>query len=175
MNRHCFVGAACALLLGTQVHAADWYPSRYGADDLKGAANNLSAEKVLAASRLVKLGKTYSLGVPTGPDSPAYPPRRFSLIVMQPTPSPAGMLGANHATGNDDFVHTFVGVGSQLDGLGHMGIENVYYNGNKAEDFVTTTGLKKLGTDTIPPLVSRGILLDMVKVHGKNPDPGTAF
>jgi kynurenine formamidase len=177
MNKHVLVGVvACALSLSAaQVRAADWYPSRYGADDLKGAANNLSTDKVLAASRLVKLGKTYSLGVPTGPESPAYPPRRYSLIVIQPAPGANGFLGSNRATGNDDFVHTYVGVGSQLDGLGHMGIEHVYYNGNKAEDFVTTTGLTKLSTDKVPPLVSRGILLDMVKVHGKRPNAGTAF
>lgn len=162
------IGAATA-------SAADWYPSRYGADDTLGAANNLSPEKVLAAARLVKTGKTYSLGVQTGPDSPAYPPRRYSITVLQPGPGPAGFLGSNRATGNDDLLHTWMGVGSQLDGLGHMGIEHVYYNGNKAEDFVTVTGLTKLGTNTIPPLVSRGVLLDMVKLSGKKPDAGTAF
>ena len=167
---------ACALTLcAAHVGAADWYPSRYGADDLIGAANNLSAEKVLAASKLIKHGKTYSLGVPTGPESPAYPPRRYSIIVIQPGMGASGYLGSNRATGNDDFLATYMGVGSQLDGLGHMGIEHVYYNGNKAEDFATSTGLRKLSTDKIPPLVTRGVLLDMVKLKGKRPTAGVAF
>lgn len=176
MNKQCLAGVVvCAVLWGTDATAADWYPSRYGAADLLGAANNLSAEKVLAATRLVKTGKTYSLGVPTGPDSPAYPPRRYSIIVIQPGHGTAGYLGANRATGNDDLLLTYMGVGSQLDGLGHMGIEHTYYNGNKAQDFATPTGLTKLSTASIPPLVSRGVLLDMVKLKGKRPDAGTAF
>ncbi|MFP6795374.1 MAG: cyclase family protein, partial [Pseudomonadales bacterium] len=39
--------------------------SKYGADDTLGAINNLSPEKVLQATRLVKHGKTYRLGVTT--------------------------------------------------------------------------------------------------------------
>lgn len=34
------------------------------------------------------------------------------------------------------------GVGTQLNGIGHIGIDNVYYNGNKATDFVTVEGVK---------------------------------
>ena len=137
MSRQNLACMAVCAALATTASAADWYPSRYGAADTLGAANNLSAEKVLAAARLVKTGKTYSLGVQTGPESPAYPPRRYSITVLQPAPGAAGLIGSNHATGNDDLLLTWMGIGSQLDGLGHMGIENVYYNGNKAEDFVT--------------------------------------
>ena len=99
---------------------------------------------MLSAARLVKTGKTYSLGVQTGPDSPAYPPRRYSITVLQPAPGAAGLIGSNHATGNDDLLFTWMGIGSQLDGLGHMGVENVYYNGNKAEDFVAVTGPQEI-------------------------------
>ena len=40
---------------------ADWYPSRYGATDTIGAANNLSEAGVLKAASLVTRGKTYQL------------------------------------------------------------------------------------------------------------------
>jgi hypothetical protein len=53
--------------------ADDWYPSRYGTEDTLGAINNLSPKKVLQAAKLIKTGKTYALGVETGPESPAYP------------------------------------------------------------------------------------------------------
>jgi hypothetical protein len=45
-----------------------------------------------------------------------------------------------------------------LDGIG---IEHVYYNGNKLSDFGDPTGLKKLGVEKTPPSVTRGVLLDM--------------
>ena len=60
----------------------------------------------------------------------------------------------NKVTGNDDLITTWMGIGSQIDGLGHVGIDHVYYNGNKPQDFVKNTGLTKLSTDKIPPIVA---------------------
>jgi kynurenine formamidase len=63
-----------------------------------------------------------------------------------------------------------------MDGLGHVGIGYVYYNGNKAADFVAADGLKKFGMHTYPPMVARGVLLDMCAYYGKDIVPeGTAF
>ncbi len=171
MRTLCIVLACTASL----AWAEDWYPSKYGADDTLGAINNLTPEKVVQAARLVQLGKSYPLGVVTGWDTPAYPPRHYALTVIQP--GQEGLtLGSNRATGNDDLLYTWMGIGSQLDGLGHMGIEHVYYNGHKAADFVTSKGLKVLSIEKIPPIVSRGVLLDMTRHYDVNPVPaGTAF
>jgi kynurenine formamidase len=62
---------------------------------------------------------------------------------------------------NDDMAQLWFGTGSQLDGLGHMGEAGTYYNCNEAVDFIDITGLNKLGTHNVPPLVGRGVLLDM--------------
>jgi kynurenine formamidase len=170
--------AAVLLVVGSNAAfaAENWYPSRYGADDTLGAINNLSPAKVLQAVELVKTGKTYALGVETGPDSPAYPPRQYSMTVLQLDSGTGAPLGANQATGNDDLMLLWMGIGSQIDGLGHMGINHVYYNGNKAEDFVSVTGLTRLSTDKLPPIVTRGVLLDMAKFMGKPIlAEGTAF
>jgi hypothetical protein len=43
-------------------------------------------------------------------------------------------------------VNAWTGV-DQLNGIGHIGIDNVYYNGNKAADFVTVDGVRKLGVE----------------------------
>ena len=157
-------------------HAADWYPSRYGADDTLGAINNLSPDIVRKAAKLIKTGKTYALGVETGPTSPAYPPRQYSMTILQLDDGTGTPLGTNKATGNDDLMNLWMGIGSQIDGLGHMGINHVYYNGNKAEDFIAVTGLQKLSIDKLPPIVSRGVLIDMAKHMGQDILPaGTAF
>ena len=155
---------------------SDWYPSRYGADDTIGAANNLSEQGVVAAAGLVKLGKTYALGVPTGPDTPAYPPRWYHMTVLQLGASDGATIGSNKATSYDDLITTYMGVGSQIDGLGHMGVDHVYYNGTPAAEFAGPAGLSKFSTHEIPPIVSRGVLLDMTQVMDMNPLPaGTVF
>lgn len=155
---------------------ANWFPSKYGADDTLGAINNLSDAKTRKAAKLVKLGKSYALGVETGPDSPAYPPRSYSMTILQLDDGSGGTLGSNKATGNDDLMNIWMGIGSQIDGLGHMGINHVYYNGNKAPDFVAVTGLTKLSIDRLPPIVTRGVLLDIAKLKGTDILPaGTAI
>jgi kynurenine formamidase len=46
-------------------------------------------------------------------------------------------------------------------------VNGVFYNGNRAEDFVTMSGLKRLGAEHIPPIVTRAMLLDMVALKGR--------
>ena len=169
--------AILGLIIGASSSADEsWYPSKYGAEDTLGAINNLSAEKVVAATRLVTEGKTYRLGVETGPDSPAYPPRSYAMTILQLGDGTATPLGSNKGTGNDDLVNLWMGVGSQIDGLGHMGVNHVYYNGTPASEFVATTGITKFSIHELPPIVTRGVLLDMA-AYWQQPmlEPGTAF
>ena len=70
-------------------------------------------------------------------------------------------LGPSKTTYNDDIISGWVGIGSQLDGLGHVGIDNVYYNCNKAADFVKADGLGRLGIEHVPAVTTRAVLLDM--------------
>lgn len=53
---------------------------------------------------------------------------------------------------------------------------NVYYNMFKGEEFADINGLSKLGIEKVPPLVTRGVLLDMSAFYGMEIVPeGKAF
>lgn len=159
-----------------QEKAQDWTKSKWGADDEIGAANNMTPDLVVKAASLVKTGKTYPLGMIVDAKTPAYPPRSFKITIVQPGQAGSPGLGPNKATYNDDIIDTWVGIGSQIDGLGHLGVEHVYYNGNKLADFADPTGLKKLGVEKIPPIVTRGVLLDMAAYYNTDVvKEGTAF
>ena len=146
-------------------------PSPFGPDDTIGAANHLSAEYFVEAAKLVKTGKTYSLGVITGPETPA-PLSRWTKMVI----SPLGPRGENKLTGHEDLLISHLGLGSQLDSLSHIGINGVHYNNNKASDFGTPSGVTKLGAEHVPPIVTRGVLIDMAKKFGKRSlKPGDVF
>lgn len=153
----------------------EWYPSRFGPDDRLGAMNNLSPEKTAEAAKLITTGKTYALGQVTGKKTPAYGPRTFSMTILQLSDGSGTPLGENKAVGNDDLVNTYIGIGSQIDGLGHMGIDHRYYNGVPVSEFVTTAGLTQFGTHALPPVATRGVLLDMTRQFGDPVAPGTAF
>ena len=163
-------------LTSSALAAEDAPASKYGAGDTKGAMNNLSPEATLKAAKLVKLGKVYALGVVTGPDTPAYPGRSSQVAVMAIDDGGGSPLGSNKVTGHDDIIMSFVGIGTQLDGFGHIGIDRIHYNGVHARDFYRPDGVTKFGTHDIPPTATRGVLLDMTKVYKQSPlTPGTAF
>lgn len=139
----------------------NWFPSAYGSNDEIGAANLLTPELVLDAARLIKTGRTYPLAVETNRRTPAFRHRSFKLFNVQPGQQGGKTSGPNRFTFNDELVEGWTGVGTQLNGIGHIGIDNVYYNGHKAADFVTIEGVTKLGIEKVPPIVTRGIVVDM--------------
>jgi len=154
----------------------DWCKSKYGPNDEIGAANLLTPEMARDAAKLVKTGKTYRLGVETNAGTPAYGTRTWSLLIQSPGQAGGVSIGPTKTSYNDDIYMGYVAVGSQLDGLGHIGIDNVYYNCNKNSDFVQADGLKKLGIEKVPPIVTRGVMLDMTAYYGTPMVPeGTAF
>jgi len=176
--RNAIVWCCSAMLFGAAgtASAQDWTKSKWGPNDEIGAANYMTPELVLKAASLIKTGKTYALGIPVDTKTPAYPPRTFKLTVVQPGQAGSPGLGPTKTTYNDDIIDTWVGIGSQLDGLGHIGVEHVYYNGNKLADFADPTGLKKLGVEKVPPIVTRGVLLDMAAYYNTDVvKEGTAF
>ncbi|KSR48362.1 cyclase family protein [Pseudomonas aeruginosa] len=173
MKTFAMLALAAALPFAAQsAAAADWYPSAYGAKDEIGAANLLTPEGVKQAVGLVRTGKTYPLAVPVDKNLPAFRHRSFRLYNIQPGEQAGQSLGPNRFTFNDELVNAWTGVGTQLNGIGHIGIDNRYYNGNQAADFVTVEGVKKLGIEKVPPFVTRGVVLDMTAHYGKDIVPG---
>lgn len=126
----------------------------------------------MQAAKLIKTGKTYPLAVPVDKHLPAFRHRSFHLYNIQPGEQAGQTLGPNKFSFNDELVNGWTGVGTQLNGIGHIGIDNVYYNGNRAADFVTVEGVKKLGIEKVPPIVTRGVVLDMTAYYGKSVVPG---
>ena len=152
------------------------YKSKWGEADQKGALNQVTAAHTLAATKLVKRGKTIGMALETNSKTPAYAPRSFSLTVLTPGQEYGRTLGDTKTNYNDDIVMGWVGIGTQLDGLGHIGIDGMYYNCLKGSEIVTAGGLKKLGIEQVPAVATRGVILDMVALTGKDPVPeGTAF
>jgi kynurenine formamidase len=151
------------------------FPSKFGPDDQIGNLNHITPEKTRRASKLIKQGKSYALGIETNKNTPAYAPRSFEIKVVQPGQE-NGPIGPSKTTYNDDIINGWVGIGSQLDGLGHLGIDGVYYNCNKGADFAKPDGLRKLGIERVPAIATRAVLLDMASYFNANPvKEGTPF
>lgn len=154
-------GMTMAQNAAPEADTQDHGQSKWGQGDQLGAANLMTPESVLAATQLVTTGKVYSLGIIVGKDTPAFPPRSLSVTVLQPNQNGNSGLGSNNFTYNDDIFMGWLGIGPQIDGLGHSGIDHKYYGDRSYDDFAPASGLTELGLEQLPGLVGRGVLLDM--------------
>jgi kynurenine formamidase len=159
-----------AAALVAQEPAADlWWPSEWGADDQRGAANRWTPEKVLEAKSLINKGEIFQLGRVYEHGMPIPGKRHYSLTI--PGLPTGGPIGKSQLVHNDELVSGEIGqIGTQFDGLGHIGqrvgSDDLFYNGNKLADFGDTYGLKKLGVENVGPIFTRGILLDVARAKG---------
>lgn len=161
-----FIVAVSICFCFTVAFAADWFPSKWGKDDQIGAMNLITPESVLEAAKLIKTGKTYHLGIIIDTKVPAFGARTYNITILQPNQIGTPGFGPTKMTFNDDIVNTWLGIGPQIDGIGHIGIDHVYYNGVKDSEFAKDTGLTKFGIETLPPIVTRGVVLDMAGYYG---------
>ena len=166
-----------SLSIGSAFAYEKCHKSKWGANDQIGALNNITKDNVLAASKLIKQGKTMRMGIETSSKTPAFPPRSYSITIVRPGQDYEGQsLGNTKTNYHDDILNTWVGIGTQLDGLGHIGIDNTYYNCTPGSEITGISGLKKFGIETVPAVATRAVLLDMTAVMGQEIIPeGVAF
>ena len=129
-----------------------WWPAEWGPTDQRGAANRLTPQRVTAASRLIQSGKIYSLGRLYEHGMPLPGKRHFSLTI--PGSPTGGPSGKNQGVYHDDLFSGEIGqIGTQLDGLGHVGVridgDDYFYNGYRRSQFGTAYGLEKLGIENV--------------------------
>jgi kynurenine formamidase len=147
----------------------EWWPSRWGPDDERGAANLVTPERVLAAAALIRRGDIYELGRGYEPGMPLFGNRHFSLTI--PGLPTVNIGGDNAVVYNDELVSGELGqIGTQFDGLGHVGTgidgDFVFYNGFKLSEFGTAYGLDKLGIENVGTIFTRGVLIDVPRLKG---------
>lgn len=174
MLRSRLIVAASAMLLaatGSAIAEEKWYPSKFGKDDQAGRSNLMTPERAKAATKYIKQGKVISLARTYSAKMPLFGHRVFAT---RGTGGLAGgPLGDNNVIWMDDTLTAEIGqVGTQFDGLGHIGIGDKFYNGITTKELFGPTGMKKLGMEHIKPFFTKGVLVDMVLYKGAPMDGG---
>ena len=57
-------------------------------------------------------------------------------------------------------------IGTHLDGLNHLQIGDRFYNGFQACEIVEEWGTNKLGIESVPQIITRGVLVDLARYRG---------
>jgi kynurenine formamidase len=160
---HLSMAAVAAAQPWQPPQAAARCPSKWGAQDERGAANHVTPESVLRASRLIRTGQVVELGHELTGEIPLVAGRRFDLITKRTN----GPLGNNKRYSNEELVVTELGqVGTQLDMFSHQGMDGLLYNCVKLDEVATRSGFTKLGVEKVGALFSRGVLVDVAAVKG---------
>jgi kynurenine formamidase len=79
---------------------------------------------------------------------------------------PGRAFGTNRQTFVEESVSAALHCGTHLDGRGNIDISEYVYGGRPWSQIIAADGLRELGIENVPPLSSRGVLLDIAAVHG---------
>ena len=145
---------------------------RWGKGDQLGAANLLTAESTLQALRSVRDGRIVDLSHVIEIGAPRMAPNQSPYHMQLGPTSPGSIrrrreMGAtNDAGSNLERIEMTTHVGTHIDALGHFTKGDVLYGGRKASDTIDDFGLAALGVEHIPPMVTRGVLLDVSRHDG---------
>ena len=151
-----------------------WWPSRYGSRDQIGTLNEITPAVVAAAAKLARTGTVVDLGRVLDEDTPKFPGRYWHQAVdVSPhytNPRRSDAVGKGWGRNQINWITevqsgTFQ-VGTQLDSIGHIQIGDRFYNGWTVNEVVEPWGLNRFGMETVPPIVTRGILVDMALYKG---------
>jgi kynurenine formamidase len=124
----------------------------FGPDDQLGTINLLSAERVLAAARLVRKGKVINLSLPLD--------RPTTLYHGETRSGYRHRMSVNRG-GRDDLLDNFAMQGSsQWDGLRHVRYREFGYYGGLQDEDVDGKGLLGIERWAQHGIVGRGVLID---------------
>lgn len=138
-------------------------PSKWGANDERGAANMMKPELTLKAAKLIRSGEIVELGRVLAADMPFFGTRKFEIHLKRTGP----VNGSNQRRSNEEFITTELGqVGTQMDMFPHQSIGDLTYNCAKVEEIATRGGFTKMGIDKIGMLFTRGVLVDVAALKG---------
>ncbi len=145
----------------------------WGKDDEIGALNAMNEASVRNALGIVEQGKVYDLGITYSRKSYKWPGHSPGEVMTFRSPEGVARQKDNDFTApdvNSSRTHwhscaLFMSdnVATQIDGLAHItvGEDNHWYNGFKEADWGGDFGVRKCDASTIPPIVARGVLLDI--------------
>ena len=146
---------------------------RWGENDTLGTLNLISPQKRVQAAHLVGQGvaigcaRPISKGMESDVESP--PPVHFMLESGEGWVTPSGASRGPRQTARDFFGLVFHGITvTHVDALGHVFWEGKTYNGRPAEAVSTAQGATEHSIEALKDgVVTRGVLLDITRVRGK--------
>jgi kynurenine formamidase len=131
--------------------------------DERGALALIDTTNVLRGASLARTGQVFDLAHVLDQNIPAFPGRTFRQLL---TTNPTRAVGRNEVNWIVEYVNAPSQMGTHMDGLNHLHRSGRMYGGHRVEDVTVEWGTTRNGIETLPQVVTRGVLLDVAAVRG---------
>lgn len=156
--------------------AADVASSPWGPEDEIGRLNLITPDSRKAALDNLNPVKTYDLSVEYFIGMPSWQAAGDPHFQMWMTHTPKGTVVDDPLSVGDEmnahvsytgsafsmYAHT----GTHIDALNHFGLNGKIWNRFSADQHLGDRGWNKTGIETVPPIIARGVMLDIPTAKG---------
>lgn len=153
--------------------------SPWGPDDQIGTLNMMSEKSKIKVLSQINSGKTYDLSVDYFVGMPSFhslgdPGYQYWLThtphgTIIDNPNGLGDKMNRKVSYTGDAISMYTHMGTHIDALNHFGLNGEIWNGYTPEEHLGDKGWKKTGAETIPPIIARGVLIDVEATMGSLP------
>jgi kynurenine formamidase len=156
----------------------------WGESDEVGSLNAMSNQSRSAALALATRGEVFDLGMTYSRRSYKWPGHSPGEIItfrspdgvhrMKDPDAPPPEQNTDHVYWHSAALFISDNVATQIDGLAHItaGLDFHWYNGFKESDWGSDWGPRKCDAPTIPPIIARGVLIDVAAYKQLDALPG---
>lgn len=163
--------AAAAQPLKESVGLSPWGPDdEIGTLNLMSDSSRLAVLGRIASGRVYDLATDYFVGMPSfhhlGDPGYQYWLTHTPHGTIVDNPNGLGEAMNRKVTYTGDAISMYTHMGTHIDALNHFGLEGRIWNGFTPAQHLGDKGWKKTGAETIPPIIGRGVLIDVAGAKG---------
>ncbi|NVJ46748.1 MAG: cyclase family protein [Cytophagia bacterium] len=165
------------LLLTLKINAQEEVGvSPWGPNDEIGTLNMMTEASKLQVLSRISGGRSYDLSVEYYVGMPSFdalgdPGYQYWLThtprgTMVDNPNGLGQAMNEKVSYTGDAISMYTHMGTHIDALNHFGLNGQIWNGFTPEEYLGDKGWKKTGAETIPEIIARGVLIDIMESKG---------
>ena len=150
--------------------------SPWGADDEIGRLNLITEQSRSEILSRISGGRSYDLSVEYFIGMPSWqaagdPHYRIWMThtpdgTVVDDPLGVGQTMNEHVSYTGSAVSMYTHTGTHIDSLNHFGLDGKIWNGFSAADHLGDRGWQVAGAENIPPIIARGVLIDVATSKG---------
>ncbi|NBF06851.1 cyclase family protein [Pseudomonas sp. Fl5BN2] len=150
--------------------------SPWGPKDEIGRLNLITAQSRAAIMARVSGAQAYDLAVDYFVGMPSWQAAGDPPYQMWMTHTPHGNVIADpmqvgepmnqHVSYSGSAVSMYAHMGTHIDALNHFGLDGKIWNGFRADQHLGDRGWNVTGAEKLPPIIARGVLIDVAAAKG---------